>query len=231
MARPGSLAGMARPGLPPVMECITESQIERAVALIAQRSMPMTDDILADAKNHFHAVKDDPWPSNLPLSREWVDRSRDNATNVDIFASVEEAILYAQNLGKSGFNHRGDADKSSIENKLRIFSETFPDMDLRKSQLSDSMLSVPRSLYMWYGRPISTIFFWHVHVALTTLRHFNSSPERIMEIGAGCGELARHLKMLVPDVHYVIIDIPASLFYSEVFLRKHFPDLDRKSVV
>lgn len=43
-------------------------------------------------------------------------------------------------------------------------------------------------------------------------------PVRILEIGGGFGGLAHHLKTLLPDAEYWIVDIPESLVYSAIYL-------------
>jgi len=46
----------------------------------------------------------------------------------------------------------------------------------------------------------------------------------ILEIGGGFGGLAYHLKTLVPQARYVIIDLPESLVFSAIYLATFFPD-------
>ena len=46
----------------------------------------------------------------------------------------------------------------------------------------------------------------------------------ILEIGGGFGGLAYHLKRLVPQARYIIIDIPESLVFSAIYLTTLFPD-------
>lgn len=49
-------------------------------------------------------------------------------------------------------------------------------------------------------------------------------PKRVVELGAGTGNLARILKTFYPGMQYVIIDLPDTLVYSMMFLRANFPD-------
>ena len=41
---------------------------------------------------------------------------------------------------------------------------------------------------------------------------------RILEIGGGYGGLAHHLKTLLPEAHYYIVDLPESLAFSAIYL-------------
>jgi len=43
-------------------------------------------------------------------------------------------------------------------------------------------------------------------------------PARILEIGGGYGGLAHHLKTLLPDAYYYIVDLPESLSFSAIYL-------------
>ena len=43
-------------------------------------------------------------------------------------------------------------------------------------------------------------------------------PPRILEIGGGYGGLAHHLKTLLPDAYYYIVDLPESLSFSAIYL-------------
>ena len=45
----------------------------------------------------------------------------------------------------------------------------------------------------------------------------------VLELGAGYGGLARTFRLWYPNVTYVIVDIPETLFFSALFLRVNFP--------
>jgi len=49
-------------------------------------------------------------------------------------------------------------------------------------------------------------------------------PNTILEIGGGYGSLARIFGKLNPDISYTMVDLPESLFYAMVFLKKDFGD-------
>jgi hypothetical protein len=54
---------------------------------------------------------------------------------------------------------------------------------------------------------------------------FSRSP-RVVEIGGGFGGLAYHLRRLVPQARYFIVDIPESLLFSSIYLTRFFPSAD-----
>lgn len=51
-----------------------------------------------------------------------------------------------------------------------------------------------------------------------------SGDVSILEIGGGYGSLARTIMGLNPNAKYVMIDLPETLFFAEVFLRHSFPE-------
>lgn len=46
----------------------------------------------------------------------------------------------------------------------------------------------------------------------------------VLEIGGGYGSLARTIMGANPKIRYVMVDLPETLFFAEVFLRHSFPD-------
>jgi putative sugar O-methyltransferase len=74
----------------------------------------------------------------------------------------------------------------------------------------------------------------YVHLERVALLHEAGELERlgaaagknpvILEIGAGFGGLAYHLKKQVPRARYIIVDIPESLVFSAIYLSTLFPD-------
>ena len=62
---------------------------------------------------------------------------------------------------------------------------------------------------------------WH------DLRMKNINPSsnwKIMELGGGCGHLARTMQLLCPKLQYFIFDLPETLFFSYMFLSLNFPE-------
>lgn len=72
------------------------------------------------------------------------------------------------------------------------------------------------------GRVVSAGFLLHLCV-MTRLLENAVAPASVVEIGGGYGALARLMKLVLPEVSYVIVDLPHSLFFSSVFLRTNFP--------
>ena len=92
---------------------------------------------------------------------------------------------------------------------------------IEESEYVPAEMSVVR-----HGRSITPDFFRILNTALPVLRHC-APPEtaNILKLGAGCGHLARLLKLLISGSHYAIVDIPETLCFSYMFLRLTFPKL------
>ncbi len=74
------------------------------------------------------------------------------------------------------------------------------------------------------GRRLSSDFLYRLCQVsyLQRTRSLGESPT-ILEVGAGYGALARTILLSVPSTRYVIVDIPETLFFAELFLRSEFP--------
>ncbi|MCB1190623.1 MAG: putative sugar O-methyltransferase [Leptospiraceae bacterium] len=57
---------------------------------------------------------------------------------------------------------------------------------------------------------------------------FNKTNPTIIEIGGGYGGLAYYIAKTIPEVNYVIVDLPESLLYSSIYLSLLFPDRDNQ---
>ncbi len=76
---------------------------------------------------------------------------------------------------------------------------------------------------------VDTIKFYEVLIALDrggVLGAFRNSSERRIawEIGAGWGGFSYAFKTLFPNTTYVIVDLPATMLYSGVYLQAAFPE-------
>ncbi len=91
---------------------------------------------------------------------------------------------------------------------------------LKDIPVGESPYACQASLFTIAGKQVSTVSLQHTYYAQQIER---VSPDRILEIGAGFGGLARILCTIKPR-SYTILDIPSSLFCSYVYLKLHFPD-------
>lgn len=75
-------------------------------------------------------------------------------------------------------------------------------------------------------RRVSMDFLWRLNYTLRVARSVPFPPGRftMLELGSGYGAFARLFKLLNPEARCVLIDLPESLFFAEVFLRANFPE-------
>ncbi len=187
----------------------------------------MTEQILTDAIASLKSAISLPLPSGFITSPWWKNKQTQLLNLVNQFKTTEDCINYAQHGGQSGFDHRKlSIDINAVDiiiKKIEFIRKAFPDFDLEKSSMRDSVFSIPSSLIPWKGRHLSTIFFWHLYQYLSITRNLCAHPSTVLEIGGGYGALARLFRLEQPDIHYTITDIPESLFFAEVFLKVNFP--------
>lgn len=149
--------------------------------------------------------------------------SRTRESIAQLQTSVE-VLHFAQK--KIGFEHRGNRDHegkytSMYENEL---AASFPHFAGLLEKFADIDDSSPDTVYVHKGRLISNVLFYYSRVILSCLTSLPAKPDVILEIGGGYGAPAR-LWMRNPiwcPRCYVILDIPESLFFADVFLRKEF---------
>mgnify|MGYP001569841617 CR=1 FL=1 len=181
--------------------------------------------IISDALRHFEAHVGKPLPVEESDSR-WKAWAESMQTKVREFKTCREVLHFAQ----SGipFDHREPVKDDPVDLYLydQLVHYEFPWLDDSFKKLSDNADSIPETLLFRDGRILSNIFFWHARSLLFCLSHIKG-PKRILELGGGYGSIARlWLKndICEPD-RYVIADLPQSLFFSEVALRKEFGDI------
>ncbi|MCF8033707.1 MAG: putative sugar O-methyltransferase [Desulfarculaceae bacterium] len=134
-------------------------------------------------------------------------------------------VVHAAQGPSLGFESRRPAEyleRAAEDIEVRL-SVDFPHFSSYIQQFCDSDLSLPESLLVRNGQLVSWPMYTQVRVIMRCLSHI-SDVNTLLEIGGGTGGPAR-LWLVNPirkPLRYVIVDIPESLFFSEVFLRHHF---------
>ena len=148
------------------------------------------------------------------------------------FRFAEEAINFAYEM--RCFDHRGPATQASIpqlktaQHLLRYEYPQFRDKILLLSETPASPAGTTIKFRSDYGVEsfASNILYFHAFYILSVLR-FKKDVDSICEIGGGYGNPA--LMWLTNPVRpvskYMIVDMPESLFFAEVFLRTAAPDI------
>lgn len=175
-------------------------------------------DIFKLAEEHFNEVTE-PVSSIPPYGTCWEGPYQTMRSLMGRFASVKDLVHCVQDWRVLPFGHREPANPAQIDECLRIFKEEFPNFNFLDT--SDEPLSVPHTVKEINGNYFSNMHLWHGWSWLTILNN-TKNVKNILEIGGGYGALAR-LWLKYSDINrYVIVDVPETLFFAEVYLRHSF---------
>jgi putative sugar O-methyltransferase len=175
-------------------------------------------EILALAKKHFHQATDGKTPPDCGRWRDWAVQT---GRAVDGFSNTTEVIHFGQDRMKVPFTHRGKANAELILHCGWIISAEFPAFEKLFSTMKDNPESILGSYVFVGDGKYSDIMLWHTWSLLTCQSHV-PDIRSVIEIGGGDGSLARLWQLYFPVKRYVIVDLPESLFFAEVVLRKEF---------
>ncbi len=189
----------------------------------------MKNDILERARSQYRETSGIEYPEGLSVSDRWKGGQRKMLGAMDSFRSCEEAVTWCQR--NVGFDHRYRNDVETrgdgfTRSKIREVDRCFPGF-FKKTNLEESVYSGNAKKFK-EGR-YSSAFLDHLYFCLRNIE-VAKDLGRVLEIGAGYGNLARSFKSMVPDLSYVIVDLPEALFFSYVYLSLNFPDAKIKHV-
>lgn len=163
----------------------------------------------------------------LPVhGKRWDAYARTMSAAIDGLATPVDVLRFAQT--RIGFEHRGDARHEGKFTALyeRELVASFPQYADRLDAFADIEDSAADTTYVHNGRLISNVMFYQARVVLSCLANLPTAPKTVLEVGGGYGAPAR-LWMnnpISPPRNYLILDMPESLFFADVFLRKEFGD-------
>lgn len=187
----------------------------------------MSIDILKKCKDNFESVVSKEYPQNFSVGPWWENIQKNSFEKIRSFKEPQEGIDHAQTHSSSGFDHRSKDALWTLEVKIKEIQRRFPAFDFTNfPELKESAFSIPSTIAEIDGIPYSNIFLSHVHYYLrsTSGNKNKSEIKRVLEIGGGYGGLARIFKIMNPQACYIIVDLPESLFFAELFLSLNFPE-------
>lgn len=143
---------------------------------------------------------------------------------IDTLSTPIEVLRFGQT--KINFEHRGNIHHEGKFTEMydRELANSFPQFVQHITGFADIANSAKDTTYEYKGRLISNVLFYLTRVVLSCLTHLPTAPQVILEVGGGYGAPAR-LWMKNPISRprcYLILDIPESLFFADVFLRSEF---------
>lgn len=154
----------------------------------------------------------------------WAAYAERMRNNIRSLRTNREVLHFAQT--QVGFEHRRNIHHEGKFTALyeRELKEEFPRFADAIDRFADFDDAAEDTAYLHLGRPVSNVLFYLARIILSCLTHLPVAPRQILEIGGGYGAPAR-LWMKNPlhaPSRYVILDVPESLFFSEVVLRSEF---------
>jgi putative sugar O-methyltransferase len=183
--------------------------------------------IVERAKNNLQRALNSTETVAIPQSdARWLAYSQWARQEIPLLRTVNEAVAFAQL--RFGFESRATthlrhrARLKAIREKLR---REFPHADDHTTAFTESQFSARNTCLMSDGRLVSSQLLNLVRFHLTAVAH-TPPADTVCEIGGGYGAPAR-IWMTSPvrrPKKYIIVDLPESLFFAEVFLRAHFGD-------
>lgn len=210
----------------------TGSFSQREPSIFNKKNIYQIDlEIMAEAKSNLYDALRSSDPELPAHGKRWqfyIDRM---LKSIKRLGSAKEAIYFAQRY--CGFDHRSSFNEIlngshswSIQRFEDMLKNEYPHFSEHISQFHETETSWLSSLGQFSGRLVSNIMYCRELTILSCLS-YGSDFETICEIGAGYGDTARMwMTNSIQKVRrYFIIDIPSSLFFAEVFLKKEFGDI------
>ena len=186
--------------------------------------MDRFESTLETARSAYKHALDKPYPQGFTISPIWEQHQRENRKQIEQFLDANAAISYAQNGMQSGFDGRrheeGYEERRFAETvsawKMKELKRVFGSLPswAQESELSKNITIDDQEL--------SNSFLTHLYHYLR-IQQLEPNANVILEIGGGYGALARIFKLGKPDCKYILVDLPESLLYADVFLRGNFP--------
>jgi len=185
------------------------------------------DEIVRQAKDFYHKTKsiyDEAGYSQSYQPEEMWKNTRDLVSIIDSDASAVETIRLVHNTYRFSVNPADSIKEKMADWYLGYLMQSginIFDLDITIQESPISLNSVRRD-----GRLLTPDFLRTVAIYFEIQKYCNipKSKFRIAELGAGCGHLARTLKLFIPNSVYVDIDLPEALYFAYIFLRLNFPD-------
>ncbi|GEM_PF-1683764 len=156
------------------------------------------------------------WESNIKSTLTRVIENTDSAE--DKLFQIQDTVLYS-------IDANNEKDK---ELTFNCWNEYFKkDKNIVLSELADNIQESEfynkDKIFQCNNRRYSLDFFKKLNIAFN-VREIAPNPSlRVLEVGAGFGQVGRILKLIAPSMQYVIIDIPETLYLAYLFLRLNFP--------
>jgi len=188
------------------------------------------DKTLEEAKDFYHKIKSiydrTGHSRSCQLGLTWMSggqNMRDMLNIINSDASAIESIRLTDNTVMFSVNPSGPIKEKMVDWYIAYLmrsGHSIFNLDITIQESPISANSVRR------GDRLLTPDFLRTVILSLQIQEYCSIPKskfRIVELGGGCGHLARTLKLFIPNSVYVDIDIPETLYFAYIFLKLNFP--------
>jgi putative sugar O-methyltransferase len=179
--------------------------------------------ILAIARQHLSDALSDPAHGLPDPGPRWGTLAAWCRRNIARFQSEDDAIHFAQApLGHGGFEARltGEALAAHADKLEAMLQRDFPQAAAHFTSFVEPEVSRPETTTIRDGRRVSGPMLVHMLFYFSCATRI-PDMDRVCEIGGGYGAPARLFmtNSFCRPRSYMIVDLPESLFFAEVYLR------------
>ena len=179
--------------------------------------------LLADADSRPEVAE---YEQHLPLSRIWADDNR--RVKRELVSRCKNSIEAVETLQAYWFQQVPPPDEARLA--VEWYAHTLKNAGIDHTKLpefcQESDFCPEDTVVRLEGRKYRPDFFRHLGTMLRFRVATQNVPlRRILELGAGTGNLARLFRSYYPGIRYVIVDLPDTLVFSHMYLRLNFPEL------
>jgi len=191
--------------------------------------MTINDFLIADARDQLAKMMGRPevqaYEQRLPLSRIWAGDNR--RVKHEIMGLASSSIEAVENFQAYLFQGVPPPYEAELAVKWHLKSLRAQGIDPASlpTFAQESAFAPETTLVVAEERRYRPDFFRHLGTIIRFRQAISGAPiRRVLELGAGTGNLARLFVHYFPGVRYVIIDLPDTLIYSFMYLRLNFPE-------
>lgn len=192
----------------------------------------MKDSLLNEALDHYKKVistyETTGYSKSYTLNVFWSDANMKEMLEIlNGASSAIEAIHSVQKTFMFSVNTSDSVKEKAVDWLLAEQKSRGIDIFDMSDAIQGSRFSNPQNNVLRKKRILTPDFLRTVNILHEIKKHCKivEAKLHIVELGGGCGHLARTIRLFLPTCSYVIIDIPESLSFSYMFLKQNFPTI------
>ncbi len=189
--------------------------------------------VLKEAKDLYHKIRSiydkTGYSSSYQVGHMW---SSDSGNQRDLRGLIESdigavnTIRHIDNTILYSINPSTPVKEKMVDWYISYLKQNSVDISKMDIAVQESPVTNPDVCVVRGGRLLTPDFLRTVILSLEIQKYckISESRYRIVELGAGCGHLARTLQFFISNSVYIDIDIPETLYFAYIFIKLNFPD-------